>query len=138
VLSAQLVADAVEGVVAGVPVVHDHGAVQVAVDELPEGGKVPAAEEVVGEQVVQATCRYFLAAFGPGPARSGVSSPQTTRARMISARIAMFAAATALAARCCSACTHPPDGRVPDIDSRVSAHRSTGMWCITIKNTHQT
>ena len=25
---------------------------------------------------VQATCRYFLRVFGPGPARSGVSSPQ--------------------------------------------------------------
>jgi DNA-binding transcriptional MerR regulator len=30
--------------------------------------------------MVQATCRYFLAVFGPGPARSGVSSPQTTQA----------------------------------------------------------
>ncbi len=33
---AELVADAVEVVVAGVPVMHDDGAVQVAVDEVPE------------------------------------------------------------------------------------------------------
>jgi hypothetical protein len=68
---------------------------------------------------VQATCRYFLRVFGP--ARSVVSSPQMTRARMSSARIAVFAVATALAARSSSACTHPPDGRVPDIDSMMSA-----------------
>ena len=86
---------------------------------------------------MQATCRYFLRVFGPGPARSGVSSPQMTRARMISARIALFAAATARAARSSSLCTHPSLGRVPDIDSRMSAQRSTGTWCITIKNTHQ-
>ena len=60
-----------------------------------------------------------------------------TRARMISARIALFAAATAPAARSSSACTHPSLGRVPDIDSRMSAQRSTGTWCITIRNTHQ-
>jgi hypothetical protein len=46
-------------------------------------------------RLVQATCRYFLFHFGPGPARSGVSSPQMTRARMISARMVLFAAATA-------------------------------------------
>jgi hypothetical protein len=56
---------------------------------------------------------------------------------MISARIALFAAATARAARSSSACTHPSLGRDPDIDSMMSAHRSTGTWCITIKNTHQ-
>lgn len=56
---------------------------------------------------------------------------------MISARIAWPAAATAVAARASSPCTHPSDGRVPDIDSMMSAHRSTGTWCITIKNTHQ-
>ena len=86
---------------------------------------------------MHATCRYFFFAFGPGPDRMGVSSPQTTRARMISARIVLFAAATARAARPSRACTHPSLGRVPDIDSRMSAHRSTGTWCITIKNTHQ-
>ena len=88
-------------------------------------------------RLVHATCRYFFFAFGPGPARIGVSSPQITRATMISARIALFAAATACAARASSACTHPSDGRVPDIDSRMSAQRSTGTWCITIRNTHQ-
>jgi hypothetical protein len=34
---------------------------------------------------VHATCRYFLFRLGPGPARSGVSSPQMTRAKMTSA-----------------------------------------------------
>jgi hypothetical protein len=86
---------------------------------------------------VHAICRYFLRDFGPGPARRGVSSPQMTRARMISARIALFAAAAARAARPSGACTHPSLGRVPDIDSRMSAHRSTGTWCITRRNTHQ-
>ena len=86
---------------------------------------------------MQATCRYFFFAFGPGPARTGVSSPQITPVRMISARIAWFAAATARAARSSSVCTHPSLGRVPDIDSRMSAHRSTGTWCITMRNTHQ-
>ena len=47
-------------------------------------------------RLVHATCRYFLRVFGPGPARTGVSSPQMTRARRISARIVLFAAATAL------------------------------------------
>lgn len=56
---------------------------------------------------------------------------------MISARITLFAAATAAAARASSECTHPSEGRTPDIDSRMSAHRSTGTWCITIKKTHQ-
>jgi len=60
-----------------------------------------------------------------------------TPARMISARIAVFAAATARAASPSGACTHPSDGRVPDIDAMMSAHRSTGTRCITIKNTHQ-
>jgi hypothetical protein len=60
-----------------------------------------------------------------------------TRARMISARIALPAAATASAAWASSPCTHPALGRAPDIDSMMSTHRSTGTWCITIKNTHQ-
>ena len=88
-------------------------------------------------RLVQATCRYLFLVFGPGPDRIGVSSPQTTRAKMISARMVVFAAATAVAARASRACTHPSEGRVPDIDPRMSAHRSTGTWCITIKNTHQ-
>jgi hypothetical protein len=60
-----------------------------------------------------------------------------TPAKMISARIVLFAAATAWAAWPSKVCTHPSLGRVPDIDSRMSAQRSTGTWCITIKNTHQ-
>ena len=90
-LAAKLVADAVEGVVVLVPVVHDHGAVQVAVDEVLERGQLPAAEEVIGEQAGAGDLQVLLLVFGPGPARSGVSSPQMTRARMISARIAVFA-----------------------------------------------
>ena len=86
---------------------------------------------------MHATCRYFLRDFGAGPARTGVSSPQTTRAAMISARIAMFAAAIAWAARSSRLCAHPSLGRVPAIDSMISVHRSTGTWCITIKNTRQ-
>jgi hypothetical protein len=35
----------------------------------------------------------------------------------------MFAAATAWAARPSRLCAHPSDGRVPDIDSMMSAHR---------------
>lgn len=26
---------------------------------------------------------------------------------------------------------------MPDIDATMSAHRSTGTWCITVRNTHQ-
>jgi len=61
VLAAKLVADAVEGVVVDVPVVHDHGAVQVAVDEVLERGQVPAAEEVIGEQVRARDLQVLLA-----------------------------------------------------------------------------
>ncbi len=134
---AELVLHAVELVVVLVPVVHDDRAVQVAVDEGLEGGQVPVAEEVIGEQVRARDVQVFLLRLGPGPDRSGVSSPQMTRARMSSARIVLFAAATARAARPSRACTHPSDGRVPVIDSRMSAQRSTGTWCITIRNTHQ-
>jgi hypothetical protein len=35
---------------------------------------------------------------------------------MISAWMVLFAAAAAFAARASSACTHPSEGRVPDID----------------------
>jgi len=86
---------------------------------------------------VHATCRYFFFALGPGPARSGVSSPQITRASKISARIVVSAAATAPAARASSECTHPSEGLVPATGSMMSAHRPAGTWCITIRNTHQ-
>ena len=85
---------------------------------------------------MQATSRYFLRVFGPGPTRIGVSSAHTTRARMTSARISLFAAATPRAARASSACTNPSDGRAPHSDSMMSAHRATGTWCITSRNTH--
>ena len=86
-------------------------------------------------RLVQATCKYFLRVFGPGPDRTGVSSPQITRAVTISARIISFAAATAFAARASRPCTHPSEGRLPDMEPIMSAHRSTGTWCITIRNT---
>ena len=87
-LHAQREADAGEGVVVAVPVVHDHGAAQVAVDKLAEGGQVPVVEDGIGEQVRAGDLQVVLACFGPGPARSGVASSQTTRSRMISDRIA--------------------------------------------------
>ena len=67
VLGAELVADPVEGVVVDVPVVHDDGAVQVAVDELPEGGQVPAAEEVVSQQVGARDLEVLLAGLRARP-----------------------------------------------------------------------
>jgi hypothetical protein len=75
---------------------------------------------------VQATSRYFLRVFGPGPARSGVSSPHTTDAVMTSARISMFAARTAFAARLSSECTNPSEGRDPVSAPMTSAQRATG------------
>jgi len=53
------------------------------------------------------------------PAR--VSSAQITAAMMISARISVFAAATAAAARVSMACTNPGEGFAPDSDSISSA-----------------
>ena len=66
VLGTQLVADAVEGVVVDVPVVHDHGAVQVAVDEVLEGGQVPGAEEIIGEQAGAGDLQVLLAGLRAG------------------------------------------------------------------------
>jgi hypothetical protein len=77
-------------------------------------------------RLVHATSRYFLRVFGPGPARSGVSSAHSTAAVMISARISMFTCRTALAARMSMECTHPSEGRVPVSDPMMSAHRSAG------------
>ena len=137
VLAAQLVADAVEGVVVLIPVVHHDGAVQVAVDKAPERGQRPLAQEAIGQQVRAGDLQVLLVRLGTRQARAVFSSPQITRASRISARIVVFAAATARAARASRACTHPSDGLVPAIDSMMSAQRSTGTWCITIKNTHQ-
>ena len=57
---------AVELVVVLVPVVHDDRAVQVAVDEGLEGGQVPVAEEVIGEQVRARDVQVFLLRLGAG------------------------------------------------------------------------
>ncbi len=130
---AELVLYAAGLVVVLVPVVHDDRAVQVAVDEGLEGRQVPVAGEVIGEHAGARDVQVFLLRPGAGAGRSGVSPLQMTRARMISARIAVFAAA----ARSSSACTHPSPGRVPVTGSRMSAQRSTGTWCITSRNTHQ-
>ena len=56
---------------------------------------------------------------------------------MISARISVFAAATARAARASIACTNPSEGRVPDSEAMISAQRATGTWRAASKNTHQ-
>ena len=67
----------------------------------------------------------------------GVSSAQMTAAVMISAaRISMFAAATAAAARASMACTNPSEGRMPDSEAMISAQRATGTWRAASKNTH--
>src|SRR5271166_3199810 len=70
-LGAQLVADAVEGVVVLVAVVDDDGAVQVAVDEAPERGERPLAREVTGEQAGAGDLQVLLLRFRsrPGPDR---------------------------------------------------------------------
>ena len=85
---------------------------------------------------VQATSRYRLRDFGPGPARTGVSSAHTTCARMISARISLFVSATAAAARASMPCTNPGEGFAPVSDSISSVHRCTGIACATMRYTH--
>jgi hypothetical protein len=55
---------------------------------------------------------------------------------MISARISLFAAATAAAARAIIWCTNPAEGLAPVRASISSAQRCTGMACAAIKNTH--
>ena len=62
---------------------------------------------------MQATSRYLLRVFGPGPTRIGVSSAHSTPAVMTSARISMFTPRTAFAARAIMEWTNPSDGRVP-------------------------
>jgi hypothetical protein len=83
---AELVLHAVELVVALLPVVHDDRAVQVAADEGPEGGQVPVAEEVIGQQAGARDVQVVLLRLRAGPGSDRVSSPPITRARMISAR----------------------------------------------------
>ena len=134
---AQLVADVGKVIVVDVPVVDDDGPMQVAVDEALERGQRPLAEEVIGEQAGAGDLQVLLVRLGARASAQRCLVAEMTRASKISARIALFAAATARALRASRACTHPLDGRVPDIDSMMSAQRSTGTWCITIKNTHQ-
>jgi hypothetical protein len=67
----------------------------------------------------------------------GVSSAHSTAAVMTSARISMFTCLTAFAARASMACTNPSEGRVPVSEAMMPAHRSTGTWCTTSRNTHQ-
>ena len=59
-----------------------------------------------------------------------------TAAVMISARISVFAAATAAAALASMACTNPSEGRMPDSEAMISAQRATGTWRAASKNTH--
>src|SRR5258706_12578893 len=56
---------------------------------------------------------------------------------MIRARIAVFAPATAAAARAIMACTNPGEGSAPVSASTSSAQRCTGMACAAIRYTHQ-
>jgi len=77
-----------------------------------------------------------LRVFGPGPTRIGVSSADTTWARMIRHRIALFAPATAAAARLIMECTNPGEGLAPVRASISSAQRCTGIACAAIRYTH--
>jgi len=70
-LAAQLVADAVEGVVVLVPVMDHHGAVQGVVDEAPERGQAPVAQEVAGEQAGAGHQQVLLAGLRPRPDPDG-------------------------------------------------------------------
>jgi hypothetical protein len=75
--------------------------------------------------------------FGPGPARIGVSSAHTTSDKMTSARISLFGAATAAAARASMPCTNPGEGFAPVSAPISSAQRCTGTACATIRYAHQ-
>ncbi len=74
--------------------------------------------------------------LGPGPTRIGVSSALMTCARMIRHRIALFAPATAAAARLIMPCTNPGEGLAPVSASISSAQRCTGIACAAIRYTH--
>src|SRR5258708_5513537 len=66
----------------------------------------------------------------------GVSSALITWARMIRARIAVFAAATAAAARPIMACTNPGEGPAPANAPISPAQRCTGMAGAAIRSPH--
>jgi hypothetical protein len=57
--------------------VTNHGATQVAVDELPEGGQVPGAEEVIGEQAGPGDLQ--LPATSSGCTSAGLPAPDARR-----------------------------------------------------------
>ena len=135
VLAAQLVADPVEGVVVLVPVVHDDGAVQVAVDEVLEGGQVPVAEEVIGEQARARDLQVLLAGLRPGANTTGIVAADDAGRedqrtdRRVRRRDRLRGAAQQR--------VHPPVARGKlGVDSRMPAQRSTGTWCMTSRNTH--
>lgn len=74
--------------------------------------------------------------FGPDQRRLGVLSAQMTQAAMISARISVFASATAAAARVIRTCTNPGGGRAQSqrLDELCGpVHREA----VGIRNRHQ-
>ena len=89
-------------------------------------------------RLVQATCRYFLRVFGPGPGaqRGLVAADDPGQDDQRPDRRVRRGDRPGGAGQQARAPTRRT-GRVPDIDSMMSAQRSTGTWCITIKNTHQ-
>jgi hypothetical protein len=100
------------------------------------GIQVPVVEVVIGQQAGARGLQVLLADLRdrPGAQRGLIAADDGGQDDQRPDRV--FAAATARAAWSSSACTHPSDGRVPDIDAMMSAHRSTGTWCITSRNTH--
>jgi hypothetical protein len=82
-----------------VAVARQHGGGQVRERERVEAPHGPVTEEEAGKQGRAGYERYFLRVFGPGPTRIGVSSAHSPPAVSTSARISMFAARTAIAAR---------------------------------------
>jgi hypothetical protein len=58
-----------------------------------------------------------------------------TLAVMISPLISMFTPRAAAAARARREWTNPSEGRMPDSDSKLPAHRSTGTWWMTMRKT---
>jgi hypothetical protein len=115
----------------------DGGAEQVPQDEPVEGPQRPVSQEVAGQQAGACNQQVLLARLRPGANPDGVSSAQTTAAVMTSALISMFTPRTAFAARAIMECTNPSDGRAPVNASMIPAHRSTGTWCMTSRNTTQ-
>lgn len=79
---AELVLHAAELVVVLVPVMHDDGAVQVAVDEGPEGRQVPVAEEVISQQAGARDVQVLLLrGLGAGAGAGSGSGRRISRGR---------------------------------------------------------